>query len=474
MPISIMTVFSALAVLWNGPALAAPTGGAPTLDGGVLGVLWALPFIAIILSIAIFPLVAPRFWHHHFGKVSAACTVGAIAPMALVYGVDVALYEFLHTVLIEYVPFIVLLLALYTIAGGIRITGALVGTPATNTGILAFGTIIASWVGTTGACMLLIHPLVRANQWRQRNVHVFIFFIFLVGNIGGALTPLGDPPLFIGFLQGIDFFWTARWMFVPMVALALPLLALFYALDSWVFRKEGPPPAELTAPTERLGVEGKRNILLLGGVVGAVLMSGVWKSGIEVTIYYVPLELESIVRTLVLIALVWLSWQLTSSESRQLNGFSWFPIVEVAKLFIGIFVTMVPVIAIIRAGEAGAARDLVGLLNAGGRPDNVMYFWITGVLSSFLDNAPTYLVFFNFAGGNAQQLMGPLAGTLLAISAGAVFMGANTYIGNAPNFMVKSVVESRGIKMPSFFGYMVWSTVILVPLFALMTFVFFR
>ncbi|MBL8701434.1 MAG: sodium:proton antiporter [Alphaproteobacteria bacterium] len=451
------------------PALAA--GAGPALDGARLGLVWAIPFAAMLLSIAILPLAAPAFWHAQYGKVSAACALGFLVPAAMNHGLDTAAYELVHTLLLEYVPFIVLLLALYVVAGGIRLTGTLVGTPEVNTAILAFGTLIASWTGTTGACVLLIQPLIRANAWRTRRTHVFVFFIFLVGNVGGGLTPLGDPPLFIGFLEGVDFFWTLRAMALPTLAMAVPLLAAFFVIDRHLHRRE-PAPAP-AGSHEPFGIDGKRNLVLLVAVIGVVLASGAWRSGISFTIHHTVVTLESAARTVALLAIVAASLLLTRRETRTLNDFDWHPIVEVAKLFIGIFVTIVPVLAIVRAGAEGAAAGLVDVLAADGRPHDPMYFWITGILSAFLDNAPTYLLFFNFAGGDAQVLMGPRASTLLAISAGAVFFGAVSYIGNAPNFMVKAICERRGIAMPSFFGYLAWSTVFLLPLFVVVNRMFF-
>lgn len=471
-----LPVILALLTFGLDPAWAAGGAGAdyhgPHLDGAGMSLIWVVPFVGILLSIALFPLLAPTFWHHHFGKVSAFWAAAFLVPFLLVYGFELTLYETLHVLLLEYIPFIILLLALFTVAGGVRLTGDLVGSPAVNTGMLAFGTVIASWMGTTGAAMLLIRPMIRANEWRRYQVHTVVFFIFLVANIGGSLTPLGDPPLFLGFLKGVEFFWTTTHMLPPMLLVAGLLLAIYYTLDTVLFRKEKAAPANSSG--ERLGIEGGINILLLGGVIGAVLLSGVWDSGIEFVIYHVPVALQNLTRDVLLLLITWLSWRLTSRESRKANGFTWFPIVEVAKLFAGIFLTIVPAIAILRAGTDGALGSVVSLVTTpAGEPIDAAYFWLTGVLSSFLDNAPTYLVFFNTAGGDAQELMGPLASTLLAISAGAVFMGANTYIGNAPNFMVRAIAEERGIPMPSFFGYMIWSVGILLPLFVLTTFVFF-
>jgi Na+/H+ antiporter NhaD/arsenite permease-like protein len=455
------------------PSLAQAAEGAPHVDGKALGLIWVVPFAGMLLSIAIMPLATPQFWHHHFGKVAAFWALVLVVPMALTQGFGATLYEVMHTLVLEYIPFILLLFALFTVAGGVHIKGNLRGSPGLNTGMLAIGTVAAGWMGTTGASMLMIRPMLRANDNRRHNVHVVVFFIFLVANIGGSMTPLGDPPLFLGFLKGVDFFWPTIHLAAPTALCAVILLAVFYAYDTYLFRKEGVKHPDPT-PDTPFAIEGGVNILLLGGIVGAVLLSGVWQPGISLTIYYIEIELQNVIRDILLIAVALLSLKLTRKESRVANGFSWGPILEVAKLFIGIFITIIPAIAILRAGSEGSLAAVVSLVtHPDGSPNNGMYFWITGILSSFLDNAPTYLIFFNTAGGDAAQLMGPMAATLLAVSAGAVFMGANTYIGNAPNFMVKSIAEEAGVKMPSFFGYMAWSTGILVPLFVLVTFVFF-
>jgi Na+/H+ antiporter NhaD/arsenite permease-like protein len=284
---------------------------------------------------------------------------------------------------------------------------------------------------------------------------------------------LGDPPLFLGFLKGVDFFWPTRAMLAPMLVVAVILLAMFYVLDRFMMGREtGPlPPRDEHEPS--FAVEGKINLVLLVGVVLAVLMSGIWDPGLSFTLYHVEIELQNLLRDLLLLSIAAASWWLTPMETRSANEFSWFPIVEVAKLFAGIFMTIIPAIAILRAGADGALAPIIHAVTRDGEPIDAMYFWATGILSSFLDNAPTYLVFFNTAGGDPTELTGPLSSTLLAISAGAVFMGANTYIGNAPNFMVRAIAEERGVRMPSFFGYMVWSCVILLPLFGLVTWLFF-
>ena len=447
-------------------------GGAPHLNGADLSILWVIPFAGLLLSIAGVPLIAPQFWHYHFGKVSVFWAALLIIPFLLVKGLSITLYELLHVGLLEYIPFIILLLALFTISGGVQLTGSLVGKPIVNTGIILLGTILASWMGTTGAAMLLIRPLIRANKDRKSKVHIIVFFIFLVANIGGSLTPLGDPPLFLGFLKGVDFFWTTSAMFLPMVFMVVCLLTIFFALDTYIYNKEG---NQLVPDTdEKLNIKGSFNLLLLLGVIGSVLLSGFWHPHISFSIYHVEVELQNIIRDGLLLLLTMISWKITSIEIHEANEYTWFPIVEVAKLFAGIFITIIPVIAILKAGISGALSGVITSISNEAGPINHMYFWATGILSGFLDNAPTYLVFFNIAGGDASLLMGDLSQTLLAISAGAVFMGANTYIGNAPNFMVKSISESSGIEMPSFFGYLFkWSLPILIPLFVLVSIIFF-
>ena len=448
---------------------------AEALPGASMSLIWALPFAGLLLSIATGPLLYPHLWEHHYGKFAAFWAACVVIPLFAAYGLGAAADALLHTLLLEYVPFILLLLALFTVAGGIYLEGNLRGTPLTNTALLAIGTLIASFVGTTGASMILIRPMLRANDDRRYNVHVVVFFIFLVSNIGGALTPLGDPPLFVGFLRGVDFFWTTQHLLVETVFVAGVLIALFYALDTWLHRYEPNLPAKDPTPDRPLRLHGQVNFLLIGCIIAAILMSAYWKPGIAFTILSFQIELQNVLRDMIFIAVTYASLWFTAKSWREHNNFSWGPIVEVAKLFAAIFVCIVPVIAILRAGNQGALAPLVALVtNADGSVNNAAYFWLTGLLSSFLDNAPTYLVFFELAGGDPKVLMSTLATTLAAISTGAVFMGANTYIGNAPNFMVYAIARHRGVKMPSFFGYMLWSGGILIPVFLLTTFLFFR
>ena len=448
---------------------------AADIDGASLSVLWAIPFAGILLSIALMPLLAPHFWHHNFGKVSAAWTFAFFLPFTYFFGVGAAGVNFVHAMLAEYIPFIVLLTALYTVAGGIYIRGNLHGSPALNCGLLLIGVVLASFMGTTGASMLMIRPLIRANGHRVHKTHLVVFFIFLVSNVGGSLTPLGDPPLFLGFLKGVDFFWTARFLVPETLFLVLSLLITFYLIDSHYFKKEGILPKGPTPDTARIGFDGAANFWLLGAIAGLVLMSGVWKSSVAFDVAGTAVNLPGIVRDVGLIVVTFISLRFTAKSVYLSNQFSWAPMQEVAKLFVGIFLTIIPVIAMLKAGLDGPFNAIVsGITRPDGTPDPAMYFWATGLLSSVLDNAPTYLVFFNTAGGDPKVLMTTLAPTLAAISAGAVFMGANSYIGNAPNLMVKAVAEDLGVKMPSFFGFMAWSFVVLIPLFVIMTPVFFR
>ena len=455
-------------------AMTATPAHAAALDGAQLSLWWAVPFVGTLLSIALGPLLAPHVWHHHFGKITAAWALAFLAPFALVFGPAAAGAGLVHALLAEYVPFILLLTALFTVSGGIYIRGNLHGSPALNTGILALGGLLASVMGTTGASMLLIRPLIRANDNRQSCAHVVVFFIFIVGNVGGALTPLGDPPLFLGFLKGVGFFWTLQYIWRETAFLMAALLAIFYVLDTWLHRREGPARPDPTPDDHRFGLEGTVNVALLAAVVALVLMSGLWKPGISFNLAGTAVALPSLVRDAGLVAVTLLSLALTPKPVHERNQFGWAPMQEVAKLFAGIFLTIIPVIAMLQAGANGPFAAVVRAVTHGdGTPNPAAYFWATGLLSSFLDNAPTYLVFFNTAGGDPVQLMGPLASTLAGISAGAVFMGANTYIGNAPNLMVKALAEDRGVRMPSFFGYMAWSGGVLLPLFAVMTWLFF-
>ncbi len=456
-------------------ALAATPAEAAGLDGAKLSILWALPFIGMLLSIAVFPLVNMHFWEHNQGKIAGFWIVLMAVPLALTAGFGTAIDTIGHTILLEYIPFIALIFALFTVAGGIWIRGNFHGSPMTNAALLTVGAVLASFIGTTGASMVMIRPMLRANDNRRMNAHVFIFFIFIVSNIGGALTPLGDPPLFLGFLRGVDFFWTTKWLLGETLFIFALVMTVFVALDAYFYRKEGvQKPLVDPTPDSSIRVFGGVNFILVGVIIGAILMSASVKLG-SFKIGTTEVQIQNLLRDVIMVAVGVVSLKLTPKMWREANGFSWGPILEVAKLFIGIFICMVPVLAMLQAGPKGAFAPLVALVtNPDGSANNVAYFWLTGALSSFLDNAPTYVVFFELAGGDPQKLMTTGALTLAAISSGAVFMGANTYIGNAPNFMVYAIAKDAGVRMPSFFGYMLWSGAVLIPCFVLATFVFFR
>jgi Na+/H+ antiporter NhaD/arsenite permease-like protein len=448
--------------------------------GNILPLWSALPFVGILLSIALMPLLTPHFWHHHFPKVSAAWALIFALPFLFVYRGQ-AWYEIAHIYIVDYFPFIILLWGLYTIAGGIFVRGTLKGTPAVNVLIILVGTMLASWVGTTGAAMITIRPLLRANAERKYKAHLVIFFIFLVANIGGVLTPLGDPPLFLGFLHGVSFFWTLK-LYPELLFLVAALSIIIYIWDTILYKKEV-RMVTLAESREPLKIEGAHNFIFLLGVVAAVLFSGLVGLG-DVTVLGVHRTVQSLIRDGWIILMGILSLVLTRKSTRKANEFTWAPIKEVAYLFAGIFMTIIPALAILQAGEHGAMAALIRSVDSPRQ-----FFFMSGALSSFLDNAPTYLTFFNtalgklglteniireaFAAGTLGTAHPEFESLIKGVSLGAVFMGANTYIGNAPNFMVKSIAEEAGIPMPSFFGYMFkYSIVVLIPLFILVAWLF--
>jgi Na+/H+ antiporter NhaD/arsenite permease-like protein len=451
--------------------------GAQDELGAILPTWSGLPFVGLLLSIGIFPLVAPRFWHRHFPTVTALWTLALLLPL-LVSHPERAGRELLRVALGDYVPFVVLLGALFTIGGGIHVRGALRGSPGVNVGLMLIGTLLASWVGTTGAAMLTIRPLLRANRDRRHRAHTVVFFIFLVANAGGALTPLGDQPLFLGFLHGVPFAWTlSLWPHLLLVTACVLGAYLLHEVRYWP-REDPTVRADGVGPREPMRVDGARNLFFLGGVLAAVVLSGLVRLG-EVSVAGVHLGIESLLRDAVLLLMLLGSWAATPRRVRDENGYSWAPMGEVAILFAGIFATMIPVLAMLRAGERG---PLAGLIRAAREPAH--YFWASGILSSFLDNAPTYLAFLSTALARlypgvpehlaVPRLLAENSRYLQAIATGSVFMGANSYIGNAPNFMVKSIAEEAGVRMPSFFGYILrYSLPILMPIFVLVTWVFF-
>ncbi|HEV8508988.1 MAG TPA: sodium:proton antiporter [Gemmatimonadales bacterium] len=443
--------------------------------GAQLPLATALPFVALLLAVALAPLIQPRWWHHNRNKALVAAIVSL--PILVYLGMTEPGRHLLAEKVHEYFGFIIVIGALYVIAGGVHIEGSLSGTPLVNTGMLGCGAVLANLVGTTGASVLLIRPLLRANKRRKRVAHIVVFFIFIVANCGGLLTPIGDPPLLLGFLKGVPFEWTLRlwpqWLTINGI-----LLVVFNLWDQWALdRDEKELPGsqhEQVLLHEPLRVRGAVSIAALLGVLATILGAGLaasagkpWRPGTQ--------ELA-----IVLLAVV--AYAATPRENRERNAFTFAPIIEVAILFAAIFATMAPVLEILNAWSQGT-RTVLGIRFGVTQP--WQFFWTTGALSSVLDNAPTYLAFAASAAGlHGVAPHGPYIGALVldpqsakllaAISTGAVFMGANTYIGNAPNFMVKAIAEENGLKMPSFFGYMAYSVGILLPLFVLIPLLFFR
>jgi Na+/H+ antiporter NhaD/arsenite permease-like protein len=443
-------------------------------------ILTALPFAALLLAIALLPLFhgTRHWWERNINKFFIALTfaVSVLGYYALrgegfhgsAPGIDAVVSVLHHALVHEYVPFMVLLFSLYVIAGGITVRGDIQATPTVNTAYLGTGTLLASLIGTTGASMLLIRPLLKTNRERKRVVHTVVFFIFLVSNIGGSLLPIGDPPLFLGYLLGVPFFWTFN-SFVPWLVLTCALLAIYWVWDRREHARETPAAMrEDVIRYEPITMAGWINFGLLAGVVAAVALLDPHRP-VPGTSWHPPEHLREGLQ----LALAGLSLLLTPSGLRQENRFTYVPIIEVACLFLGIFITMQPPIELLRVtGPALASHGL---------SSPAVFFWATGLLSSLLDNAPTYVVFFETAVALNPTREGLLLpnGTainphlLLAISCGAVFMGAMSYIGNGPNFMVKSIAEEAGIRMPSFFGYMAYSGAVLLPLFVVLTMLFF-
>ena len=455
-----------------------PAQAVAGITGENLSIFWGIPFVGILLSLALIPVFASQFWHKHYGKITAFWAFLILSSLGYHFGMHATLEKVSHVLLSEYIPFIIMAGTLFTIAGGIQVFIGVPGTPIYNLLFMTVGTFIASWIGTTGSAMLLIRPFIQMNAFRKQCAHSIIFFIFLVCNVGGALTALGDPPLFLGYLMGVHFFWSTTHLFLPYLSMVLPLLFLYFVIDLFYYRREAVAcslqDSKPCPPTKYplIQMKGVGNLLLFAVVIFSVLLSGWWKSQISWTFFGTKVALEDLVRNGVLCAMALISYFCVNRKGRVDNQFSWEPLTEIVKLFAGIFITAAPVIAMLKAKEKGVFAHLLDLtVDAHGHPIADLYYWLSGGLSAFLDNAPTYLVFFHMAGGNAQHLM--TSPILIAISCGAVFMGALTYIGNAPNFMVRAIAEDQGIKMPSFFGYLVWSIVLFFPWLYFVSLVFF-
>ena len=439
-----------------------------------------IPFAALLGCIAAFPVVKPHWWERHQPIVVAVCSVAFLLPFAALSGMGAAVEIVLECIVNDYLTFIVLLFGLFCVAGNITLEGDLAGSPRVNVVLLLFGTLLSSWIGTTGASMLMVRPMIKMNSWRKRKRHIMVFFIFLISNIGGCLTPIGDPPLLMGFSRGVPFFWSLRLFPIMMLNVAV-LLTAFYFVDMRAYRKDiasGRKP-DISKPGTDIHINGLHNLIFLVMIVAAVILSGVLPTlpafqtaegavrGIHI-FGEVTLTFPAIIEIVIILTAALLSFKTTDVSVRKANHFTWGAIQEVAVLFIGIFITMQPALMILK--QYGASLGL---------ETPFQMFWVTGALSSFLDNTPTYLVFLTtacamgFESGLVTSLGTIPPQMLLAISCGAVFMGANTYIGNAPNFMVKAISDENGIRMPSFFGYILWSLAFLVPVFLLDSLIFF-
>ncbi len=442
------------------------------MESALISPLWSLPFLGLLLSIAIGPVFWPDAWERNYDRIVVFWVCITLSSVMYVQGFSKAFHSVLHVLISDYLPFMLTLLGLFTCAGGIALRGQLRATPLINTAIIGFGTVLASLVGTTGAAMIFIRPLLLAKG-RRHIAHVVVFFIFLVANIGGSLTPLGDPPLLLGFFRGIDFFWTAEHLWRQTFFLVSILLMLFFIVDKVLTGRERRKVLrDVSEEKGTLHLEGFSNIFLLLLLVCTIMLSGLWEAKETWTILGLNIKPQYMIREGIILAIVALSLWITPEDVRQFNNFNWHPVCEVAILFAGLFICMGPVTELLKLEGNGPFAFLAQLVqNSDGTPSPRAYFWVTGLLSSFLDNAPTYLIFFELAGGDPKTLMTAGATTLAAISAGAVFMGANSYIGNAPNFMIYAIARDDGVSMPSFFGYMAWSVCILFPLFILMTFV---
>jgi Na+/H+ antiporter NhaD/arsenite permease-like protein len=438
-----------------------------------INLLFGIPFLGVLLSLSLCPLIIPDIWHRHYGKITFSWALVGLIVLLYKFGWSIVAHQTAHTMVHEYVPFVLLIGSLFIVSGGIHVTMKGHATPWVNAVFLLAGSLLASFIGTTGAAILLIRPLINLNQYRRYRTHVIVFFIFMVANIGGSLTPLGDPPLFLGFLNGVPFFWPLQNLLIPTLLILGLLIVIFLALDTYYFYHDPRiPHPETTEPDAFMTIKGKRNFIFLSGILFTILVGGIGEEGPPVS--YFGITSQDVIRDGSLCMWALLSLLFTPQLYRHYNNFSWEPLKEVAKIFAAIFLTIMPVIAMLHSNHDGPFAPLMNLANPQGIPDNFLYFWLTGLLSAFLDNAPTYLVFFHMAGGEASQFINYYNVTLVALSSGAVYMGAYTYIGNAPNFMVKAIAEKAHVKMPSFFGYMIWSFVILTPIFGLYSWIYFK
>src|SRR5579863_4062755 len=454
---------------------AAPASFAELLQGSSLGLFWGVPFLGLLISIAIAQTAWPARWDRHYAALTGVWTILAVVPLIARFGTNGVL-ALERLLILEYAPFAVSILALYVIAGGIHIRSRMSGHPGENALLLVLGTLASGVLGTPGATLLFLPVLLKANRWRRHKAHSVLFLIFVICNIGGGFSPIG-PPLLIGYLKGISFLWTVEMMLLPTGFVCAILIAAYVALDSLLlFRREDPEArASHRQQHDVLALEGAGNLLLLCAAIGLQIFCGSWHTTAAIDLAGLAVPAPDLLRLFGLTLLAAVSLASTPKTVRTANEFSWLPMKEVVVVFAGIFATILPLLAILEAGANGALGGLIGMVTgADGRPINWAYFAASGFLSSFLDNAPTFLLFFNAAGGDPVALTGPETTTLVAISAGAAFWGGLTYVGNAPNLMVRSMAEQRDVRMPSFVAYIGWSSAVLLPVFALTAWVLFR
>ncbi len=419
----------------------------------------AFPYAVLMLALALCPLALPKIWHTFEKHILAIIGIWTLAVMVHVEGIHHAMHSFSHTLIHEYIAFLAILFALFVVAGGIHVQFNISDSLKNNVLILLSGAILANFIGTTGASIVLIRPFLKLNHNRPYKTHLGIFFIFIVANIGGSLTPLGDPPLFMGYLAGVDFRWTLTHSWQPFIFAITSCLCIFAVIDR-IKNKHTISQRHDVAIT----IEGGLNLTLMIAIVGITLLAPTLSQTPVTTIMGIGISWQDIIRDCGYITIGGLSLWLTPKHIHHQQHFNFEPLKEVSRVFLVIFLSLIPISAMLKLGADGPFHALFNFAHDHGAPIDIRYFWTAGGLSAFLDNAPTYLLFFKMAGNDAQTLMHQLPSTLLAISLGSVYMGAMSYIGNAPNFMVRSIAKQSGVEMPSFIGYMIWSCIILLPI----------
>ncbi len=427
-------------------------------------IYWGVPFCLVLIALTIAPILIPKIWHNHFGKIIFGLSLSFLLPYYYIYGSESTLYVFLQCMIHDYIPFLAMVGSLYIVSSNINIVLPFNGTPLSNTMILSFGTLAGSVMGTMGASSVLIRPIIEMNKNRKYKSHIFIFFIFLVSNIGGCFSTLGDPPIFLGYVNGIPFLWATEHLFAPTIFVSLVLLVLFYIYESFVYRREA---AASEAP-KAFVINGWLNVIFAILIPTILLFIEWWGIDVSFKFKYIEIFLKDTVRDICLVLIGLISYLFSSNKREDYLH----PIGEVAKVFFGVIVTIYPLMIMLEQGKDGPLGYIIRLLDNDIISKNEAYFWLSGIFSVFLDNAPTYLVLFSSVGVPPEILSGAMSKTLVAISTSSVYFGALSYIGNSPNYMVKSVLTQHNVKMPGFFTYMLIACGILLPIFAIVSKVF--